>query len=73
MFKRLTTTIGMVLLASSFAFAGQAPTKPAEQPRATKSMRGHSSATTAKTAKTRQAKKHVKNHKKEQAPTTIKK
>lgn len=55
MLKKLTTAFAMVLMVSSFALAGQAPTAPNEQPRVTQRNQ---------TNKTSGAKNHHKHHKK---------
>ena len=57
MLKTLTTAAGIVLMASSFALAGQTATKPAEKPKVAQSQ-------TSETAKPAAAKKHHKKHKK---------
>jgi hypothetical protein len=59
--KTLTTVAGMVLLASSFALAGQAPTKPVEQPKVAQSHQGQTN------TQAPGAKKHHKHHKKHHA------
>jgi hypothetical protein len=63
MFRKLTTSVGMVLLASSFALAGQAPAgeaQTAKRPRVTTAK----SLTTSPAKKTpTKAKKHRKHRK----------
>jgi hypothetical protein len=61
MLKKLTTAVGMVMLVSSFALAGQSPTKPTEPPRVTQSQR------TQTNTPDQGAKKHHKHHKKHHA------
>jgi hypothetical protein len=61
MLNTLTTVAGMVLLVSSFALAGQAPTKPVEQPKVAQSQQGQTN------TKAPSAKKHHKHHKKHHA------
>jgi hypothetical protein len=61
MLKKLTTAVGMVLLVSSFALAGQGSTKPTEQPRVTQSER------TQTNTPAQGAKKHHKHHRKHHA------
>jgi hypothetical protein len=60
MLKTLTTVAGMVMLISSFALAGQTPTKPVEQPKVTQTQRSRTNQPTG-------AKRHHKHHKKHHA------
>jgi hypothetical protein len=64
MLKTLTTAAGMVLLASSFALAGQTAAKPAEPnttPKVAQSQEGQTASPTPT------VKKHHKHHKKHHA------
>jgi hypothetical protein len=63
MLKTLTTAAGMVMLASSFALAGQTPTKPVEQPKVTQSQPDQTVHGT---------KKHHRHHKKHPTPASKK-
>ena len=69
MLKTLTTAAGIVLMASSFALAGQTATKPTEQPK----VASQSSQTATPAAAKKHHKKHKKHHKKTNDPSTIKK
>jgi hypothetical protein len=66
MLKKLITAAGMVLLVSSFALAGQTPTKPVEQPKVAQSPQGQTN------TKAPSAKKHHKHHKKHHAQASKK-
>jgi hypothetical protein len=64
MLKKLTTVAGMVLLASSFALAGQTAAKPADPnttPKVAQSQAGQTASPTST------VKKHHKHHKKHHA------
>jgi hypothetical protein len=69
MLNKLTTAAGIVLLVSSFALAGQAPTttNPAEQPKVAQSPSTPPNTTTAGAKKHH---KHHKHHKKAQPPAS---
>ena len=60
MTKTITTAVGMVLLASSFALAGQTAARPAEQPRVTQAQRSQTHQQTPK--KHHKHKHHKKQH-----------
>ena len=67
MLKTLTTVAGMLLIVSSFALAGQVPTKRVEQPKvAAQSQQGQTN------TKAPSAKKHHKHHKKHHAQASKK-
>jgi hypothetical protein len=61
MLKTFTTAVGVILLVSSFALAGQSSTKPTEQPRVTQSPLSQTN------TPAQGAKKHHKHHKKHHA------
>ena len=63
MLRKLSTTLGIVLLGSSFAFAAQTPTQPAT-PRAAQAQSQN------RPVKKHHAKKHHKRSKKSAKPTT---
>jgi len=63
MLRKLSTTLGIVLLGSSFAFAAQAPTQPAT-PRTAQVQSQNAP------VKKHHAKKHHKRSKKSAKPTT---
>jgi hypothetical protein len=63
MFRKLTTSVGMVLLASSFALAGQAPAgeaKTAKRPRVTTAKSQTTSPAKKTSTKAKRHKKHRK-------------
>lgn len=64
MLKTLTTAAGLVVLVSSFAFAGQAPAKPTGPPTVTAQQQTQANAATKKHHK------HHKHHKKQAAGAT---